>query len=140
MKKKRTVKNKSIRKKKTPSHEDVLAEEMSLLEEEKDKCIISFPVIQYARNAFDVDLGLIGILAMNKVIFNDAYTKPREVIFAFDKKDANKIRKIEKAYFAHEIQIDAQGMSELTMFVVNFLKSANWRKNIGSKRKRHPKK
>lgn len=135
MVKNKVTKNRINKKKKVPPREGVWGEDWSLVEVEKDKCIICFPEREYGRDAFDTDLGLIGILMMNKIVSENVYKRPMEVVFAYNKKYAKKIKDIEKAYFSGKIKIDAKEMSNLTIFVVNYLEPKGWREKLDSEKK-----
>jgi hypothetical protein len=135
MEKRKTTKIKFNKKKKGTPQEGVWGEDWSLVEVEKDKCIISFPVREYGRDAFDTDLGLIGILLMNKIVADNVYKRPMDIVFAYNKRYAKKIKDIEKAYFTGKIKIDAKDMSNLTIFVVNYLEPKGWREKLDSEKK-----
>jgi hypothetical protein len=125
---------------------DEFGDELTLVEEEKGKCLIIFPINPHARDAFDEDLGLVAILMKYKIDFDDVYIRPlecvqddnydhAELVFEFDKKHINKIRSIEKTYFLHKIPVEAKGMASFLMSVVNDLEPKNWREGLISRYK-----
>ncbi len=111
----------------------------TMVEEEKGKCLIAFPMYLDGEVFCDENLGLIAILLQHNIVFDnvyirlaenmlDEYDDPGEVVFEFNKKHTNEIRSVEKAYFEHKILIDAQEMSLRLMFVIDNLES--WRTKL----------
>jgi hypothetical protein len=115
----------------------------SLVEEEKGKCLIFFPLIPLSQKEDFCDgflgylqepLGLVAILVGHKIDFNILYIRPskkcicsncfdcdKELVFEYDKKHTKEIKKIEKAYFGRKIRIEAVKMTQLLLNIVNMI-------------------
>lgn len=114
--------------------------ENSLVSEKNGKCLISFPIQEWASDAIDGDLGLIAALWFKKIHNTNIRIRPAGVweggrkaealIYEFDKKNTKEIKATERDYFAGKIKTDAKTMSDLIMYEINYLSPKGWREAL----------
>jgi hypothetical protein len=142
MQKKKVVTKRKVSKKKIPiSQEDDLGirdesgNDIGLVDVRGGKCLVHFPTNYYSQGSFDGDLGLIAVLIMKGIDYEEVnYKDPYEVVYEFLKKDAKKIRAIQAAYFNHTIKVEAKEMSDLTISLVNDIVPTGEKYNFSGKR------
>ena len=126
-----------VSKKKKIVSGDVWPEDESLVKIEEGKCLIVKPTWPYSRESLDDSLGLIAVLLLNgiyktkneyirpstTVYENDKH--PEELVFEFDKKYTEKIKKIEIAYHMGKSEICAIDMCRALLTVLSSLGVTN---------------
>ncbi len=139
------MKNKINKKKKVVSKEESY-KDYSYVVEENGKCLLAFPMWPYSKDSFDVKIGRIAVLLNEEIFSSDVYIRkskwvyendsnPQELVYEFDKKYTKKIKDIEKAYILGKIKIEAGLMSELMVFLINYVGPTGWRKGLEVKKR-----